>query len=173
MGIWATVPLHSAMVSGEVRPTPGAQRVLTSPDILVKRSGTRTRVNSLKIFEEWPADAATWLAKNGFAVSVLPEHNPLCTGTIAGNAPVILSPAEDTTYYIREGIPLENQKIRLTASASSRTQGLFWFLDGELIFQGNAGEQYWLTPVRGKHVLTCVDAEGRSATRPLHISSIR
>ena len=126
-----------------------------------------------KIFQEWPADAATWLAENGFAVSVLPAHNPLCTGTISGNAPIILSPAEDTTYYIREGVSLENQKIRLTASASSRTQDLFWFLDGELIFQGNAGEQYWLTPTRGKHVLTCVDAEGRSATRPLHISVIR
>ncbi|MCY3724661.1 MAG: penicillin-binding protein 1C [Candidatus Poribacteria bacterium] len=128
---------------------------------------------SKKIFEEWPADAATWLAENGFAVSVLPAHNPLCTGTISGNAPIILSPAEDTTYYIREGVSLENQKIRLTASASSRTQDLFWFLDGELIFQGNAGEQYWLTPTKGKHVLTCVDAEGRSATRPLHISVIR
>ena len=172
-GNLGTAPLHSAVVSGEVRPAPGAQRVLTSSDTLVKRSGTRTRVHSLKIFEEWPADAATWLAENGFAVSVLPEHNPLCTGTIAGNAPVILSPAENTIYYIREGIPLENQKIRLTASASSRTQDLFWFLDGELIFQGSAGEQYWLTPARGKHVLTCVDAEGRSATRPLHISSIR
>lgn len=133
----------------------------------------RSTENSKKIFEEWPADAATWLAENGFAVSVLPEHNPLCTGTIAGNAPIILSPTEDTIYYIREGVPLENQKIRLNASASSRAQNLFWFLDGELIFQGNAGEQYWLTPTRGKHVLTCVDAEGRSATRPLHISVIR
>ena len=168
-GNLGTAPLHSAVVL----PAPGTQRVLTSPDTLVKRSGTRTRVDSLKLFEEWPADAATWLAENGFAVSVLPEHNPLCTGTIAGNAPVILSPTEDTTYYIREEIPLENQKIRLTASASSRTQDLFWFLDGELIFQGNAGKQYWLTPAKGKHVLTCVDAEGRSATRPLHISVIR
>ena len=126
-----------------------------------------------QIFEEWPADAATWLAENGFAVSVLPKHNPSCTGAIAGNAPIILSPAEDTIYYIREGVPLENQKIRLTASASNRTQDLFWFLDGELIFQGNAGKPYWLTPTKGKHVLTCVDAEGRSATRPLHISFIR
>ena len=134
-------------------------------------NGTSLKDAQAQIFEEWPADAATWLAENGFAVSVLPEHNPLCTGTIAGNAPIILSPAEDTIYYIREGVPLENQKIRLTASASSRTQDLFWFLDGELIFQGKAGEQYWLTPIRGKHVLTCVDAEGRSATRPLHISN--
>lgn len=127
----------------------------------------------VKVFEEWPAEAATWLAENGFAVPVLPEHNPLCTGTIAGNAPIILSPAEDTTYYIRAGVPLENQKIRLSASASNRTQNLFWFLDGELIFKGKAGEAYWLIPVKGQHVLTCVDAEGRSASRPLHISMIR
>ena len=168
-----TAPLHSAVVLGEVRPAPGDQRALTSPDTLVKRSGTRTRVNSLKIFEEWPAEAATWLAENGFAVPVLPEHNPLCTGTIAGNAPIILSPAENTTYYIRTGVPLENQKIRLSASASNRTQNLFWFLDGALIFKGKAGEEYWLIPVKGQHVLTCVDAEGRSASRPLHISVIR
>ena len=77
-------------------------------------SGTSLNDAKAEIFEEWPAEAATWLAENGFAVPVLPEHNPLCTGTIAGNAPVILSPAEDTIYYIREGVPLENQKIRLT-----------------------------------------------------------
>ncbi len=122
------------------------------------------------IFEEWPAEAATWLAKNGFAVPVLPKHNPLCTGTIAGSAPVILSPTEDTVYYIRDGVPLEQQKIQLSASTSNRTQQLFWFLDGELIFKGNAGQPHWLTPVKGEHVLTCVDAEGRSASRPLRIS---
>lgn len=121
-------------------------------------------------FEEWPAEAATWLAKNGFAVPVLPEHNPLCNGAIAGTAPIILSPTKDTVYYIRTGVPLENQKIRLSASASNRTQELFWFLDGELIFKGNAGQQYWLTPVKGKHLLTCVDAEGRSTSLPFRIS---
>ena len=124
------------------------------------------------IFEEWTAEAATWLAKNGFAVPVLPEHNPLCNGAIAGTAPIILSPTKDTVYYIRAGVPLENQKIRLSASASNRTQELFWFLDGELIFKGNAGRQYWLTPVKGKHLLTCVDAEGRSVSLPLRISTI-
>ena len=125
----------------------------------------------IEIFEEWPAEAATWLAKNGFAVPMLPEHNPLCTGTVAGTAPVILSPAQDTVYYIRDSIPIENQKIQLSASTSNRTQRLFWFLDGELIFKGDAEQPYWLTPVKGEHVITCVDAEGRSASRALHISS--
>ena len=137
--------------------------------------GTHTSLNNIEteIFEEWPAEAATWLAKNGFAMPVLPEHNPLCTGTIAGTAPVILSPPEDTVYYIRDGVPLEQQKIQLSASTSNRTQQLFWFLDGELIFKGDAGQPYWLTPVKGAHMLTCVDAEGRSTSRPLHISAIQ
>ena len=145
-----------------------------STEMNVKTSNELHRTaRKFKIFEEWPAEAATWLAKNGFAVPVLPEHNPLCTGTIAGTAPVILSPTEDTVYYIRDGIPIENQKIQLSASTSNRTQQLFWFLDGELIYKGNAGQPYWLTPVKGEHTLTCVDAEGRSTSRLLHISTIR
>ena len=136
-----------------------------------RRSRYRSTDNYI-IFEEWPAGAATWLAKNGFAMPVLPEHNPLCNGPIAGTAPIILSPTGGTVYYIRAGVPLERQKILLAASASNRTQELFWFLDGELIFKGNAGQQYWLTPVKGKHLLTCVDAEGRSASLPLRVSTI-
>ena len=151
---------------------------ITDPSIAYRQSLTTNSRQSKNgyetvIFEEWPAGAATWLSKNGFAVPVLPEHNPLCNGAIAGTAPIILSPAKDTVYYIRDGVPLENQKIRLSASASNRTQELFWFLDGELIFKGKAGQQYWLTPVKGKHLLTCVDAEGRSASLPLRISMMR
>ena len=104
------------------------------------------------IFEEWPAEASTWLAKNGFAMPLLPDHNPLCNGTIAGTAPIILSPTAGTVYYIRDGVPLKHQKILLSASASNRTQELFWFLDGELIFKGDAGQQYWLTPIKGKDI---------------------
>lgn len=127
------------------------------------------QTNTSVLLEEWPATAATWLAENGFALPVFPAHNPLCTGTLAGAAPIILSPAKDTVYYIRDGVPLAHQKIRLSASTSNRTQQLFWFLNGELIFKGRAGQQYWLPPVKGQHVLTCVDGEGRSTSRPLHI----
>ena len=153
-------------VKGTELPIANRQRLTTNNQ--QPKNGYKT-----VIFEEWSPEAATWLAKNGFAVPVLPEHNPLCNGAIAGAAPVILSPTANTVYYIRDGVPLENQKIRLSASASNRTQELFWFLDGELIFKGNARQQYWLTPVKGRHVLTCVDAEGHSASLPLRISMMR
>ena len=157
---------QSSVVSGQLQ-----EGSVAATNISLTDNRELTTDNYKKVFEEWPAKAATWLAKNGFAVSVLPEHNPLCTGTIAGSAPVILSPTKDTVYYIRDGVPLAHQKIQLSASTSNRTQQLFWFLDGELIFKGNAGQPYWLTPIKGEHVITCVDAEGRSASRPLHIST--
>ncbi len=119
-----------------------------------------------RILEEWPAEAATWLAKNGFAVPAFPPHNPDCTAFLAGETPSILSPSKGTVYYIRQGIPLEHQKIMLNASISNRTQELYWFLDGELI---STESTYFLTPVPGHHVITCVDGAGRAATRPLLI----
>ncbi len=118
------------------------------------------------ILEEWGAEAATWLAENGFAVPTFPPHNPECTAPIAGDAPVILSPSTDTVYYIRPSIPLEQQKIMLNASMSNRTQQLYWFLDGELI---STGPRHFLTPVPGQHVVTCVDGDGRTASRSLLI----
>ncbi|MCH8291528.1 penicillin-binding protein 1C [Candidatus Poribacteria bacterium] len=121
------------------------------------------------LFEEWPAEITTWLNRSGFAIPTIPPHNPDCSGVVAGRGPIIRSPAEDNEYHIRKGVPLEYQKIFLEASVSNRTKQIFWFLDGELIFGGNPTERIFLTPVVGKHTLTCVDDEGRSTNRTLII----
>ena len=121
-----------------------------------------------RVLTEWPAEAATWLAENGFAVPVFPRHNPDCTAPRPGDAPSILSPEEDTVYTLRLGVPPEYQKIRLSASISNRTQELFWFLDGELV---STAPTFFLTPIAGRHTVTCVDGEGRSVSRPLIIKT--
>lgn len=121
-----------------------------------------------RVLTEWPAEAATWLAENGFAVPVFPQHNPDCTAPRPGDAPSILSPEEDTVYTLRPGVPPEYQKIRFSASISNRTQELFWFLDGELV---STAPTFFLTPIAGRHTVTCVDGEGRSASRPLIIKT--
>lgn len=131
------------------------------------RPGRHFREETLSIF---PAEVATWLNANGFAVSHLPAHNDDCTQPLAGTKPIILSPARDTVYHIRSNIPVEYQKIRLSASVSGDTQDLFWFLNGELIFKGQAIESTFLTPTVGKHELTCIDGAGRSTSLPLMIT---
>lgn len=130
------------------------------------RTGRKYRKETIEV---WPAEVATWLNVNGFGVPLLPTHNANCTRVLTGSHPLILSPTRETVYHIRSGIPPEYQKIRLAASVSGDTQEIFWFLNGELIFKGQAVEPTFLTPVVGKHNLMCIDGAGRSSSLPLTI----
>lgn len=130
------------------------------------RTGKEFRTETIAIF---PAEVATWLNGNGFGISTLPKHNEDCTRLLAGTRPVILSPARDAVYHIRPNIPITHQKIRLAASVSGDTQDIYWFLNGDLIFSGQAVEPSFLTPIAGKHELTCIDGAGRSTTLSLTI----
>jgi penicillin-binding protein 1C len=121
------------------------------------------------VYEEWHPEVATWLTRNGFAIQPIPPHNPDCTGVVAGQGPIIRSPSGDSEYHIREGVDLGYQKLLLAASVSNRTKQIFWFVNGELIFKGAPTEPVFLTPVAGRHRLTCVDDEGRSTSRTLVI----
>ena len=121
------------------------------------------------VFEEWHPAVGTWLMKSGYAIQPIPPHNPDCVGVVAGRGPVIRSPSEDSEYLIRPGVDLEYQKLLLAASVSNRTKQIFWFVNGELIFKGAPGKPVFLTPVAGRHQLTCVDDEGRSSSRTLVI----
>ena len=121
------------------------------------------------VYEEWRPEVATWLSKSGFAIQPIPPHNPNCVGVVAGRGPVIRSPSGDSEYHIRAGVNLEYQKLLLAASVSNRTKQVFWFVNGELIYKGAPTEPVFLTPVAGRHRLTCVDDEGRSSSRTLVI----
>ncbi len=133
------------------------------------RPGRNYRQEKIAVF---PAEVATWLKANGYALPKLPDHNENCTRLLAGTKPIILSPSQDTVYHIRPYIPLEYQKIRLSASVSGDTQDIFWFLNGELVFNGKAVEPTFLIPVIGNHELTCIDGAGRSTTLPLNIVAL-
>jgi penicillin-binding protein 1C len=120
------------------------------------------REYEMKVFEIWPPKIATWMERNGMSVDRIPEHHPECSRMIAGAAPVIHSPSANCEYVIRRGADIQYQKILLEASVSNDTRNIFWFLDSELIFHGTPTEKVFITPVSGKHTLTCMDEEGRS-----------
>jgi len=123
----------------------------------------------MKLFEIWPPKIATWMERNGMPVDKIPKHYPECSGFIAGAGPVIHSPSANCEYVIRPGVDTQYQKILLEASVSNDTRNIFWFLDSELIFRGPPTEKVFITPVPGKHTLTCMDEEGRSTEMTLLI----
>jgi penicillin-binding protein 1C len=116
-----------------------------------------------QVVAHWPAEIAVWLEKNGYPVDAIPEHLPSCTRLAAGEPPVIHSPQPDTEYRLRKGVPPAFQKILLDASVSNQTSKIYWFLNGEMIFDGDPTERVFMTPSPGRHTLLCMDDEGRSS----------
>ena len=122
-----------------------------------------------RVFESWPPKMATWLVKAGRVITPIPEHNPQCTGTYAGEKPVIISPVDDVTYIIRKYVPLSEQEITLEASVASSARTIFWFVDGELFGKVRPGEKLFYMPQTGDHKLVCSDDEGRSKSITIKI----
>lgn len=116
-----------------------------------------------KVITRWPTQIATWMARNGFQLDRIPGHNPQCALIGAGDAPVIVSPADNAEFKIRRGVDLEFQKILLDASVSNETHTIYWFLNRKLIYSGDPGEKVFITPVIGAHTLICMDETGRSS----------
>jgi penicillin-binding protein 1C len=135
-----------------------------------KKTGSRLcshcrigRTYNEKIVEQWPAEIATWMARNGYPIEKIPEHFPGCSKLAAGDKPIIQSPSTNTEFKIRPAVALKYQKILLDASVSNRTQKIFWFLDGKLIYSGTPTEKIFIMPKIGSHNLLCMDDEGRAS----------
>jgi membrane carboxypeptidase/penicillin-binding protein PbpC len=138
-----------------------------------------------RIFEAWPVELAAWLGQHGRGEHLLPPHNSQCSGTDAkGSPPRILSPAADQTLVLLpaqeadfgSGISdfgfqsairnpqsaIRNQRLAL--KASGHTAILYWFVDGSLFATGEPQASAFWPLSRGRHVITCCDDAGRSAS---------
>jgi len=116
-----------------------------------------------KVFEEWPAEVAVWMERNGYKLDPIPEHWPWCSQIAVGSAPLIRFPSDLAHFKIRPGINPAYQKILLEASVSNQTRRIFWFVDGKLLDSGSPIRKYFWEPRPGTHTLVCVDDEGRSS----------
>ncbi len=121
------------------------------------------------VYEQWPAQVATWMERNGYSIAQIPSHNPKCTSLADGEGPVIYSPLAKCDYKLRHGVDPKYQKILLDAKVSNSTANIFWFLDRDLIYSGPPTSQLFVTPTLGTHKLICMDDEGRSATVTLNV----
>lgn len=119
------------------------------------------RKSKTKVFVQYPPKVGTWMDSCGFKVDRLPELLPDWQGLLPGTAPIVRSPSLDCQYRLREGIPLQFQKICCEASVGSDVQKIFWFIDGKLLEVVKPGERCFYTPEVGKHKLVCQDNLGR------------
>ncbi len=120
-----------------------------------------------KVFVTWPSKITAWRRSVGLPLETIPQHDPKCSRIAGENAPSIRSPEEGITYIIRRFVPLEDQQIPLEAAFGSDVKTVYWFVDRELIFEGKPDQLVFWPPERGKHTVTCMDDEGREASREI------
>ncbi|MFH1843847.1 MAG: penicillin-binding protein 1C [bacterium] len=117
----------------------------------------------------WPPRLATYMAANDLASQPIPPHNPDCPVFGRGEAPTILSPQDGMEYYVRSGVPLQDQQIALLASVNRACHRVYWFVDGVLFWRGEPGEPVFLKPTAGEHRVVVKDEAGRSATTSFRV----
>ena len=118
----------------------------------------------MKTYLVWPARVGSWMESNHVPIERIPPLLPDWQGLLPGSPPEIRSPSLDCQYQLREGIPLEDQKICCDASVGSDVHHIFWFVDGNLAGTVAPGEQLFILPKVGRHRVVCQDDLGRSTS---------
>jgi penicillin-binding protein 1C len=122
-----------------------------------------------QVVEWWPNRVAQHLRSHSLSDLRVPPHHPRCRALEPGSSPHITSPQEEVVYYLRPGVPIEDQMIALSASVSRGTHQVFWFLDGILVWKGTPGRPVFVNPEIGLHDVCVKDDSGRSATRVFRV----
>ncbi len=128
------------------------------------------RTYDRKAFIVLPSAITAWLAERNRAVPEGPVFADGCAPeTVAGAAPVMVTPVEGQVVTLIPGVPAKNQLVPLAASTLAGS--VSWFVDGELLATGPASERHYWLPSPGKHELVVADAAGRKARRSITVQA--
>ena len=89
----------------------------------------------------------------------LPPHNPLCTRTFPGQAPVITSLTNGMTYLIENK---EQQKLQLSCRAAADVQKVYWYINNKFYATTKANEKVFFSATASEMKISCSDDKGRN-----------
>lgn len=148
--------------------------------ILDKETGLRLYYHCMegkdyeeKVMEIWPGNVRTWMEKNGYPVDTIPQVHPDCQILLEDEGPKVETPSDNAIYYIRNDLPIDEQKITFRAHPEKGNKKVFWFVDDVHYGTNEVGEDLLYTPEEGKHTLTVMDEEGRTTTIDFQVLNVR
>lgn len=145
-------------------------------EILVSLSGDRhyctsclgSHAHRTRVVQDYPPELLDFWGRTGRAMAKVPPHNPDCPRSFAGGGPMILSPAQEMTYYITSS----KQKLALRATSGLDVSDHFWYVDDEFRGKRTAGETLFLSVDNGEHVVSCMDNKGRLSSVRIRVHQL-
>jgi len=119
------------------------------------------------IYLDVPADLVNFWRATGILHDVPPAHNPACPRVFPGDGPAIVSPSQETTYYL----VAPRQELALLAGSAADVRAHAWYLDDRFLGSRPPGDRLFVTVAEGIHAITCVDDHGRSTKIQITVKS--
>lgn len=137
------------------------QEIMISPDEKIsycKSCAPQTGYKK-KWFKIIEPDMQAWCNENNIAYQKIPAHNPDCELIFKGNAPMIISPVNNTEYLISKKDP---EPLQLVCKTSNDVSKVYWYINNKFYKSCNAGEKQFFVPTEGPVKISCTDDMGRN-----------
>jgi penicillin-binding protein 1C len=125
-----------------------------------------------RLVEAWPVDVARYLRSFGGRTLPYPAAADDCPSVAALAPPRFVSPLPRGSFELKAALPLSQQRLALSAQASADVERLYWFVDGLLVAEGGPAEQCSWQARPGKHAVSVVDSEGRTAQTEIQVTGL-
>jgi penicillin-binding protein 1C len=118
-----------------------------------------------EVFEVWPQTLHTWFEQHdpSYVSPPIVESGIDMKANWEGANPKILSPVNQCEYLM-DRTRAEKQRLVLKADGSYDSRKLFWFINGQYVNEGRAGEGFFWPMREGHHRITVTDDHGRSSS---------
>lgn len=113
-----------------------------------------------KLLPNTTPELAGYYDANHIAYTRLPPHNPACTRTFQGQAPLITSLTNGMTYLI---VDKEQQQLQLACTPAMDVQKVYWYINDKYYATAEAGKRLFFKPTSTTLKISCTDDKGRVA----------
>jgi len=128
------------------------------------QSGYRT-----KLFPNISPELAAFYDLNHIDYDKLPPHNPDCSRTFGGQAPVITSLTNGMTYLV---IDKEQQQLQLSCNAANDVHKVYWYINNKFFTSTKSGEKSFFIPDNSVIKISCTDDKGRNSNIEIKVRFI-
>jgi len=119
-----------------------------------------------RLMQNLSPELAAYYDNNNISYQHMPPHNPACTRTFGGQAPVINSLTNGATYMITDK---NEQKLQLSCTAATGVDKVYWYINNKFYAAADAGSKIFFAPQTPVVKISCADDKGRSANISINI----
>jgi len=99
----------------------------------------------------------------------IPPHNPSCTRSFDGQAPMINSLQNDMTYLV---IDKGQQQLQLSCATANDVQMVYWYINDQFFGSCRSGDKLFFAPADPRIKISCTDDKGRTSNIEIKVKFI-